>query len=151
MQQRFPERDGMYFLADEVATYDKKRLAARDVEQLEFFVSDEASAIQWLRQAPHEASAIIRTSTAFHERIGWGWPKHEKQMELLELLEYNFLCYTGDGDIPSHIHAYLSTNFKELRGLKKDDARLIAKEKGDGMFPTRKRRRIWRSFVTRFW
>jgi hypothetical protein len=31
--------------------------------------------------------------------------------------------------VPSQIHSYLSTNFKDLRGLEKDDPRLKAKAK----------------------
>ena len=34
--QRFPERDGMYFLPDH-SQYDKSRLAVKDVAQFEFF------------------------------------------------------------------------------------------------------------------
>jgi 16S rRNA G966 N2-methylase RsmD len=50
LKQRFPERDGMYFLPEQVAEYDKRRLQASKVEQLALFVSDEKSAIQWLRR-----------------------------------------------------------------------------------------------------
>ena len=39
----------MYFLADQVAEYDSARLRLGRVAQL-LFVSDEKSAIQWLRQ-----------------------------------------------------------------------------------------------------
>lgn len=47
----------------------------------------------------------------------------------MELLEQNFLRYNGEGDVPSQIHSYLSTNFKELRNLAKDDPALSAKGK----------------------
>ena len=50
LDQRFSERDGMYFLPDQVAEYDKKRLTVREILQLELFVTDEYSAIQWLKQ-----------------------------------------------------------------------------------------------------
>ena len=50
LEQRFPERDEMYFLAEQVAEYDRKRLLVKDFLQMELFVSDEVSAIQWLRQ-----------------------------------------------------------------------------------------------------
>jgi len=53
----------------------------------------------------------------------------EKPLELKELLEQNFLCYDGKGEVPNQIHSYLSTNFKELRNLPKDDERLRAKGK----------------------
>src|SRR5690606_17248539 len=50
LQQRFSERDGMYFLPEQVAEYDRKRMSAKEVLQLTLFVTDEASAIQWLKQ-----------------------------------------------------------------------------------------------------
>ena len=44
---------------------------------------------------------------------------------------YNLLysCYDGKGEVPSQIHSYLSTNFRELRNLPKDDPALLAKAK----------------------
>ncbi len=44
LAQRFPERDGMYFLPDQVAEYDRKRMSVGALRQLNLFVSDEASA-----------------------------------------------------------------------------------------------------------
>jgi len=58
-----------------------------------------------------------------------GWEKHEKPLELLELLEQNFWRYGGKEEVPSQIHSYLSTNFKEQRNLTKDDPALQAKAK----------------------
>jgi hypothetical protein len=129
LAQRFPERDGMYFLPEQVAEYDKKRLTVKEVLQLELFVIDEASAIQWLRQ-----QLVTKPQTfqdlypQFLREIG-GWQKHEKPLELSELLEQNFLRYDGQGEVPSQIHSYLSTNFKELRNLPKDDLALRTKAK----------------------
>ena len=128
LEQRFPMRDGMYFLPDQVAEYDKKRMTVKEVLQLELFVSDEASAIQWLKQQ------LIKKPQTFQEifpqfikEIG-GWQKYEKPLELSELLKENFLPYDGKGDVPSQIHSYLSTNLK-LRNLKKDDPTLKTKAK----------------------
>ncbi|MFZ1551318.1 MAG: DNA methylase, partial [Anaerolineae bacterium] len=53
-----------------------------------------------------------------------GWQKSERSLELSELLEQNFLRYDGRGEVPSQIHSYLSTNFRELRNLPKDDESL---------------------------
>jgi hypothetical protein len=58
-----------------------------------------------------------------------GWQKHEKPLELSELLKENFLSYDGKAYVPSQIHSYLSSNFKELRNLEKDDPALKAKAK----------------------
>jgi len=129
LDQRFPERDGMYFLPEQVAEYDKKRMKVKDLLQLELFVTDESSAIQWLKQQlTKKPQTFQELHPQFLKEIG-GWLKHEKPLELLELLEQNFLRYDGNGEVPSQIHSYLSSNFKELRNLPKDDERLRAKAK----------------------
>ncbi len=129
LEQRFPPRDGMYFLPDQAAEYDKKRMTVREVMQLEIAVSDEASAIQWLKQKlTKKPQSFQDIHPQFLKEIG-GWQKHEKALELSELLEQNFLRYDGKGEVPSQIHSYLSSNFKELRNLAKDDPALKAKGK----------------------
>ncbi|MBI4764651.1 MAG: DNA methylase [Deltaproteobacteria bacterium] len=135
LAQRFPERDGMYFLPEQVAEYDKKRLTVKEVLQLELFVIDESSAIQWLRQ---QLIAKPQTFQDLHPQflreIG-GWQKHEKPLELSELLEDNFICYDGRGEVPSQIHSYLSSNFKDLRNLPKDDPTLRTKARDRWYIP----------------
>jgi DNA modification methylase/rubredoxin len=51
LRQRFVERDGMFFLPEQVPQYDSARLRLGRVAQLALFVKDEKSAIQWLRQS----------------------------------------------------------------------------------------------------
>lgn len=58
-----------------------------------------------------------------------GWQKHEEPLELSKLLAQNFLIYDGKGEVPNQIHSYISTNFKELRNLPKDDESLRSKGK----------------------
>ncbi len=129
LEQRFPARDGMYFLSDQAAEHDKKRMTVKEVLQLHLFVSDEASAIQWLKQQLTKKPQTFQDiHPQFLKKIG-GWQKHEKALELSELLEQNFLCYDGKGEVPSQIHSYLSSNFKELRNLEKADPALKAKAK----------------------
>lgn len=48
LRSRFPERDGMAFLPEQVAIYEKKRALVSQAPQMELFVSDERSAIDWL-------------------------------------------------------------------------------------------------------
>ena len=50
LRERYPERDAMFFTSDQIPEYDKKRMTTSEVLQLELFVSDEASAIQWVKQ-----------------------------------------------------------------------------------------------------
>jgi len=128
LAQRFMERDGMFFLPDQVAEYDRKKMAAGGLnETIEMFVKDEASMIQWLRPLiklkPQTFSDI---NPQFMQQLG-GWSKNEAQLDLRELLNQNFLCYDGKGPVPEQIHAYLSSNWKDLRNLNKDDPALVAK------------------------
>ncbi len=129
LEQRFPPRDGMYFLPDQAAEYDKKRMTVKEVLQLQLFVSDEASAIQWLKQQLTKKPQTFQDiHPQFMKEIS-GWQKHEKALELSELLEQNFIRYDGKSDVPSQIHSYLSSNFKELRNLGKDNPALKTKAK----------------------
>jgi len=116
LAQRFPERDGMYFLPDQVVEYDRKRMNVREVVQLQIYVTDEASAIQWLKQQ------LLKKPQTFQEihpqfmKAIAGWQKHEKPLELRELLEENFLCYDGKGPIPAQIVSWMkqSSNLREI-------------------------------------
>ena len=130
LRSRFAERDGMAFLPEQVAEYDRKRAQVAQAPQMELFVSDERSAIDWLtdflRKRP---STYQEVHPEFTTQVGAGWKKHEEKPELSALLEDNFLRFDGNGDVPSQIHSYLSTNFKDLRGLEKEDPRLKAKAK----------------------
>lgn len=124
LEQRFSERDGMYFLPEQVAEYDKKRMTATEVMQLTLFVTDEASAIQWLKQQLTKKPQTFQDlHPQFMRQIG-GWSKHEMSLELRDLLEQNFLVYDGAGEVPSQIHSYLSSAYREMRNLAKDDPRL---------------------------
>jgi len=127
LSQRFSHRDGMYFLADQAVEYDKKKLIAGGVEQMPLFVSDEASAIGWLRQLLKDKPQTFQDiHPLFTKELG-GWHKHEKMLELSSLLEQNFLRFDGRGEVPSQIHSYLSTNWSDLRNLPKDNPALVAK------------------------
>ena len=129
LEQRFAMRDGMFFLSEQVDKYDKKRMTVNEVVQSELSVSDEDSAIRWLKQ---QLGSRPQTFQDIHPQFLKelaGWKKHEQGLELLELLEQNFLRYDGNGNVPSQIHSYLSSNFKELRNLEKDLPTLRAKAK----------------------
>jgi hypothetical protein len=130
LAQRFPERDGMYFLPEQVAEYDQKRMKAREVRQLEIFVRNEKSAIQWLRQQLQDKPQTFQELHPQFMREIAGWEKHEQPVELRELLEWNFGYYDGQGEVPSQIHRYLSTNYHDLRNLPKDAPALRGKAKG---------------------
>ncbi len=130
LEMHFIERDGMYFLPEQASAYDKKRiLCDRAEEALSLFVEDEASAIQWLRAAINKKpQTTAELNTFFMQNLG-GWKKNELQLDLRELLHGNFLCYDGKGRVPEQIHGYLSSNYKDMRNLEKDDPKLMGKAK----------------------
>ena len=129
LSQRFSYRDGMYFLPDQVAEYDKRKLTSGGMEQMSLFVSDESSAIAWLRQLLKDKPLSFQDiHPLFIKELG-GWQKYERPLELSLLLQQNFLRYDGIGQVPEQIHAHLSTNWKDLRNLPKDDPALRAKAK----------------------
>lgn len=128
LRSRFPERDGMVFLPEQVTEYDKKRAQTAQAPQMELFVSDERSAIDWVADfLKARPSTYQDIHPEFIKQLGAGWKKHEARPELSALLEANFLRYDGTGEVPSQIHRYLSTNYHDLRGLEKTDRRLNAR------------------------
>ena len=94
LKERFVQRDGMFFLPDQVPEYDRARLAGATVQQLSLFVNDEKSAIQWLRQrldpslggAPQTYQDLQpKFLRELHQA------RHEDLPELSEMLAQNFL------------------------------------------------------------
>lgn len=129
LANNFIERDGMYFLPEQVSKYDKVKASLKNIMQLSIFVDDEASAIEWLRQHLKEKpKTYSEIHPVFISELS-SWKKNELQLELLTLLEQNFIKYEGEEEVPSQIHSYLSTNFKDMRGLSKADPALVIKAK----------------------
>jgi DNA modification methylase len=127
LARRFPERDGMYFLPEQVAEYDKKRMKVSEVLQLQLFVTDEASAIQWLKASlTRKPQTFQELHPQFLKEIG-GWQKHEKPLELSELLEQNFLRYDGKGPIPAQIVSWMKQS-SSLRELISSELRVTSDE-----------------------
>lgn len=116
LSQRFSERDGMYFLPDQVAEYDRKKMTSGELKQMTLFVSDEASAIQWLRLFLKEKpQTFADINPQFMQQLG-GWSKNEAQLDLRELLNQNFLNYDGREKIPAQIVSWMRRS-SELRPL----------------------------------
>ena len=106
LDERFTRRDGMYFLPDQVAEYDRAVLDSGKPAQLSLFVSDEKTAITWLRQQLDPASGGEPKTqgdlTNDFNRI-MNRAKHEQPLELIEILKLNFL-QDADGKwyVPDH-------------------------------------------------
>lgn len=116
LDQRFPKRDDMYFLPEQVAEYERKRLSVREIQQLTIFVKDESTAIQWLRQQLANKPQTQAELTPQFMRELSTCDKHERLPEMVELLEQSFLRYDGEGPIPAQIVAWMKKS-AELREL----------------------------------
>jgi hypothetical protein len=77
----------MFFLPDQIPDYDRQRAAIASVEQLQLFVNDEKSAIQWVRQQLSERPMSYQALQPLYmkeaQRV---WEKHEQPVELLAIL-----------------------------------------------------------------
>ncbi len=92
LQDRFSVRDGMIFLSEQLNDYDRARLQVAQAPQMELFVSDERSAIDWLTDFLKPRPATTQDiQPDFMQQLGAGWKKHETRPELKQLLEDNFL------------------------------------------------------------
>lgn len=117
LEQRFVKRDEMYFLPEQAAEYDRKRLTVKEVLQLELFVTDESSAILWLKQELTKKPQTLQELTPkFMKETQGGWIKYEKKPELRDLLDQNFLEYKGEKLIPTQIVSWLkqSSTYREI-------------------------------------
>jgi hypothetical protein len=135
LEQRFPSRGDMVFLEEQAAQYDKDRYKAREIRQFELFIEDEPSAIEWLRQKLVKTPQRISDIQPMFMRETNGWPKHEKTLELEEILQANFIEYDGKDVVPSQIHSYLSSNYREYRNLEKSSPELKAEALGRWYVP----------------
>jgi hypothetical protein len=90
--ERFSERDEMFFLSEQVTEYEVKRMEASEIEQLELFVSDEKSAIQWLRRHLSDRPiAYQELQPLYMKEAQRVWEKHEQPLELQTILDQTFL------------------------------------------------------------
>lgn len=114
-------QDGMVFLKDQVLEYERKKMLVKDFAQMSLFVTDENSAIQWLKQQlMKKPQSRQELHPAFMKEIQH-IAKHEILPELDDLLEQNFLVYDGKDAVPDQIMSYLNKSFnREVRGLGKD-------------------------------
>jgi DNA modification methylase len=92
LRERFIQRDGMFFLPDQVNEYDERRqkMELKD-QQLSLFITDEKSAIIWLNAQLGQAR---QTYSEIQPKFlqDWHRSKFEQMPELLDMLKENFLC-----------------------------------------------------------
>ncbi|MCA9033322.1 MAG: site-specific DNA-methyltransferase, partial [Planctomycetaceae bacterium] len=92
LSEAFPERDGMYFLPDQVSEYERSRMEIGKFEQLQLFVNDEKSAIQWVRsQLLRSPMKYQDLSPLYMKEAQRVWEKHEQPLELRTILQESFV------------------------------------------------------------
>lgn len=131
---RYLERDGMFFLPEQAASYDRERVRASKIEQLALFVSDEKSALQWLHReldtnqgnGPQSYADIQPKFLRELHQV-----QYEALPELRKLLEDNFLCddqgrwYTPDPDRQADLEALRQKSLlREFAEYRKGKGRL---------------------------
>ena len=91
LRDRFIQRDGMFFLADQVNEYDERRqrMELHD-QQLSLFIFDEKSAVMWLNvQLTNERQTYSDIQPKYLQELHQA--KFEQMPELLDMLKENFL------------------------------------------------------------
>lgn len=95
LDEKFLQRDGMYFLPDQVNEYDTARIKA-DIEPVQFslFVTNEKTAISWLYQQLSDEFGGPQTYSQLQPQFMQevkAVDRYESMPELATLLEENFL------------------------------------------------------------
>lgn len=127
--QRFPERDGMFFLPEQVAEYDRKRIKVGAIEQMQLFVCDERTAIQWVRRELNGKPLTFQElQPLFMKEAQRAWEKHEEPIELSNILEQNFVRDADDrwrvpdpnreADLEQIRHRTLLKEFEQYRATR---------------------------------
>ena len=115
LEERFVPRDGMYFLPEQVAEYDRAKLEAHGVVQIPILIRDEKTAIAWLRNQLDPAVGGPQTSAELNPKFKQALhlAAHELAPEISDLLNQNFLPDSeGRWHIPNPNKAEDMENFR---------------------------------------
>lgn len=92
LEQRFPLRDGMYFLTEQTEEYERFRMTFKELAAQVLFIRDESSAVQWLRQLLKDRPrSFADIQPAFMRELQSDLASWEELPELREMLEANFV------------------------------------------------------------
>lgn len=92
LEQRFPVRNGMYFLPDQVEAYERFRLTFKELATQELFIRDESTAVQWLRQLLKDRPRTFAdVQPLFMTELQSGVASWEELPDLRGMLDANFV------------------------------------------------------------
>lgn len=107
LERRFPVRDGMYFLSEQVQAYERHRMTVKEFQALPLLITNESSAVQWVRQRlQQKARTFAEIQPDFFRESQAGLDDWEELPDLKQLLEDNFLQdERGDWYVPDPTRA----------------------------------------------
>ena len=92
LESHYNERDGMYFRPDQVETYERKKLTFKALADAELFVTDEKSAVAWLRQQlKRKPQSMAELQPEYLKEVATAGERPDQLPDLRELLEQNFI------------------------------------------------------------
>ncbi len=89
--ERFYKEDGMWFLPNQLASYQARKMRGAEPEQLAFYVQDEKSAVRWVRTELDESQQTLGELTPKFMRELKEWPNTEPRPELRDLMKEYFI------------------------------------------------------------
>lgn len=91
LKQRFSERDGMYFTAEQAGEYDDKRSKSANFVQLSLIVTNESDAIEWLKNRLRKEEQKYQDITNDWKIATQALRKGDKLPELNDILKECFI------------------------------------------------------------
>lgn len=91
LRQRFVERDGMYFTAEQAAEYDEKKAKAPQFVQLSLIVTNESDAIEWLKDRLRKQAQKYQDIMPDFRIATQSLRKGDTLPELQDILNENFI------------------------------------------------------------
>lgn len=92
LEAHYNERDGMYFRPDQVESYERKRMTFKELAQTELFITDEKSAVAWLRQQlKHKPQTMADIQPEYLKEVATTGERPDQLPDLRELLDQNFV------------------------------------------------------------
>ena len=91
LKQRFVERDGMYFTAEQAAEYDEKKAKAPQFVQLALIVTNESDAIEWLKDRLRKQAQKYQDIMPDFRIATQSLRKGDTLPELQDILNENFI------------------------------------------------------------
>lgn len=91
LRERFVERDGMFFTAEQAAEYDEKKAKTSQFTQLSLIVTNESDAIEWLKDRLRKAAQKYQDIMPEFRMATQSLRKGDTLPELQDLLNESFI------------------------------------------------------------